>query len=351
MGAHFRPMTRNTISHYRIVKLIGASGMGTVYHVIDTTMGSHFAMKLLPPKSMTDERARERFHREARAIAALNHPGIPTIHDLGEEGDTPFLVMELFEGETLQDLIRKKQLSLDQVIHLGLQIADALAYAHSQGIVHRDIKPANLFVTHRGQVKILDFGLARFESGSESSTSADGPVGTLMYMAPEMLQRHFADQRSDIYSFGAVLYEMATGRTPFFEHESTSRLIDAILNKKPIPLRSLNPNVPLGLEFIILKSLEKDPANRYESMKEIAGALSVVEHTQMLAGAHADQVSSKSAAWNSGERFARFTLLAMSALICVGLILLRGTVIGFGLTFGAALLAYESFLLLRTYKK
>lgn len=361
--------------------------MGVVYRAEDTRLGRSVALKFLSPELFTDQQARERFQREARAASALNHPNICTIYDIGEQGGQPFLVMELLEGQTLKALLRGQPLPLDQVLDLGLQIANALDAAHSRGIVHRDVKPANILVTQRGQVKVLDFGLAR-PAGRPVAWAADASptaavqdvyltspgtaVGTPAYMAPEQVRGDFADQRSDIYSFGTLLYEMATGRHPFAEEVragSTARVFAAILHRDAQSSRLLNPNVLPKIEAIILKCLEKRPEKRFQSIKEIADALSVmkreqpkhflhehapaaVRHTGTLAAiAYSVGFFHRLSSMESGERFAWFTLVAMGAFIMVGLTLFRGTVLGFGMTFGAAVLAYEGYLLLRTYKE
>jgi serine/threonine-protein kinase len=268
-------MIGQTISHYRIVERLGGGAMGVVYKAEDTKLRRFVALKFLPDELSKDRHAVERFQREARAASALNHPNICTIHDTGEHQDQQFIVMELLEGRTLKHRIKGQTLETEQVAKLGMQIADALEVAHAKCIVHRDIKPANIFVSDRGQVKLLDFGLAKLlhpaseETLTQSETEAQGLAGTLPYMAPEQLQGQSVDARADIYALGVVLYEMATGQRPFRE-QSSARLIADILHNPPPQPRRLRPGVSPRLEEAILKCLEKDPENRYQTAKELA---------------------------------------------------------------------------------
>ena len=263
-----------TISHYRILKKLGGGGMGVVYEAEDLSLGRHVALKFLPEDTAEDASAIERFQREARAASALNHPNICTIHEIGEHGGQPFIAMELMEGMTLKQRISGQALPSGEVARLGMEIADALEAAHSKGIVHRDIKPANIFVTARGQAKVLDFGLAKLlrpvdeATATESLTQAGVAPGTLPYMAPEQLRGRKADARTDIYALGCVLYEMATGQRPF-RAELAPELSSDILGKPPANPTRLNPDLPPRLEDTILKCLEKDPENRYQSAKEL----------------------------------------------------------------------------------
>ena len=267
-------MVGETVSHYRILGKLGGGGMGVVYEAEDLRLGRHVALKFVPDNLLGDQKSLERFGREARAASRLNHPNICIIHEIDDNNGHPFIVMEKLEGESLKQRLRGKPIELELLLDVGVQVAEALNALHAKGIIHRDIKPANIFITNTGQVKVLDFGLAKLsrdlvpasdETPYEDSLTAVGVVpGTAVYMAPEQAKGEDLDPRTDIFSFGIVLYEMATGKKPF-RGTNVVTTLDAMLHQKPPAPTSINPAVPSQLEGVIGKAMEKDRAHRYQT--------------------------------------------------------------------------------------
>ena len=287
-------MIGETISHYKILSRLGAGGMGVVYEAEDTRLGRKVAIKFLPDEADADPEAVQRFQREARVISNLNHPHICTLFDIGTHQGKQFMVMELLDGQSLKDRITHTPLSVDEVVEFGSQIADALEAAHAQGVVHRDIKPANLFVTSRGVLKVLDFGVAKLGQSLQGSGPTDSTIGrsdqlttigttigTVAYMSPEQARGQDLDERSDLFSAGVVLYEMATGQVPF-QGATVATIFEGLLTKQPAPPSQITRGIPAELDRIILKALEKDRDQRYRKATELRADLKRLRRGETL---------------------------------------------------------------------
>ncbi len=324
-------MGTRTASHYRILGELGSGGMSVVYAAEDMRLGRRVALKFLPDHLAENSELLERLAREARTASALNHPNICTLYDIDEHEGKPFLVMELLEGESLKDRLARGLLPLPSLLDWGIQIADALEAAHSQGIIHRDIKPANLFITLRNQIKVLDFGLAKPVKKRQPAGAPDVDVtqtlwgnfestpgsaaGTIGYMSPEQARGEVLDGRSDLFSFGAVLYQMITAHEPF--PGATSAIVfDAILNRNPEPAHHLNPAVPPELERVVQKALEKDPNMRYQTAADVGADLQRIRRDS-TAGSHPTAPGPTA---RSSRRAAKAVLAALAVILAAGLV-------------------------------
>lgn len=320
-------MIGQQVSHYRILGKLGGGGMGVVYEAEDLKLGRHVALKFLPENLAGDPKTLERFTREARAASQLNHPNICTIHGIEDNNGHPFIVMEKLEGESLKQHIAGHPMEIEKVLEVGVQVADALVASHAKNIVHRDIKPANIFLTPIGQVKVLDFGLAKLvhnlgtddDAGADNSLTAVGVIpGTAVYMSPEQARSEMVDARSDLFSFGVVLYEMATGKKPFTGANSLVTL-DAVLHAKPTPPTELNPKIPIELEGIIGKAMEKDRNHRYQSAAEMKSDLALLkretESGQIKSGTNTAKLRAASKTFVRNNHWQFYLTLAMAALL------------------------------------
>jgi tetratricopeptide (TPR) repeat protein len=314
-----------TISHYRVLSRLGAGGMGVVYEAEDTRLGRKVAIKFLPDEAGSDGDAVQRFLREARVISSLNHPHICTLYDIGEHNGQQFMVMELLDGQTLKDRVARGALPPDDVLELGAQMADALDAAHAQGVIHRDIKPANLFITRRGTLKVLDFGVAKLSKAARGHEHLDSTVGatdqlttmgttigTVSYMSPEQARGQEIDARSDVFSAGVVLYEMATGQLPF-PGATVATIFEGLLTKQPVPPSQVRAGVSPEFDRIIDKALEKDRETRYQSAAELRADLKRLKRTTESGATAAARVPVRAATANVASGFSRTVPAAQAA--------------------------------------
>jgi len=319
-----------TVSHYHIVGKLGGGGMGLVYDAEDVRLGRHVALKFIPADTASDPKALERFVREARAASQLNHPGICTIYDIEDDANgQPFIVMEKLEGESLKDRLHGGPMDVEEILDIAIQVADALAACHEKGIIHRDIKPANIFITHSGQVKILDFGLAKLAPGYATGdyVSAEDPLsiagdifGTAVYMSPEQARGEELDARTDIFSLGSVLYQMATGKKAFAGNNTVTTL-EAVLNRKPIPPLKLNPNLPPDLQGIIGRAMEKNRGNRYPTAVALKADLQALKRETEPGLTSSGRIRSPfpyriaTTTFQTTSRWQTYLLIAVSAML------------------------------------
>ena len=256
-------MIDKTVSHYKFISQVGQGGMGVLYLAEDLELNRKAVLKFLPPDMMNDPETNLRFKREAQSAGSLSHPNIVTIYDVGVYENKTFIAMEYVEGKTLRELINSDELTIERITDISIQICEGLNEAHSKGITHRDIKPENILIDEKGKVKIVDFGLAKIKNVSRGITKQDSTVGTLKYMSPEQIRNQSVDHRSDIWSFGVILYEMITGKYPF-KGEHDASLFYSIINQIPEPLARYKANIGEGFQRLIDKSLDKDPETRYQ---------------------------------------------------------------------------------------